>query len=112
LERALAVIDFSQLQMEQDARKSRQTEQDRRGRQQLIDSGGVSALDFAAPPKAVHEFNEAVSLMKAQHPQDAIAHWQKAIALYPKFISAYNGLGLAYLALDDSGRAKSEFELP
>ena len=39
--RTRAVIDFSQLQMEQDARKSRQTGQDRRRRQQLIDSGAL-----------------------------------------------------------------------
>jgi len=110
LEPAVAAIDFSQLVLEENTKKFKQTEQERLRRQGLIDSGMVSALDLAAPVKAIHEFNEGVSQMRAQHPQDAIAHWQKAIILYPKFISAYNGLGLAYLDLEDSAQAKSQFE--
>ena len=109
LEPAVAAIDFSQLVMEEDTRKLKQTEQ-RLRRQELIDSGMVSALDLQAPAKAVHEFNEGLSEMRAQHPRIAIAHWQKAIIRYPKFISAYNGMGLAYLDLEDNAQAKSQFE--
>lgn len=110
LEPAVAAIDFSQLVMEEDSRKLKQTEPERLRRQELVDSGMVSALDLVAPAKAVREFNEGVSEMRAQHPRDAIAHWQKAIILYPKFISAYNGMGLAYLDMEDSAQAKSRFE--
>jgi Ca-activated chloride channel homolog len=47
--------------------------------------------------------------MKAQKSKDAIKYLQKAIKDYPKFVSAYNALGLAYVDQEDS-RAKAEFE--
>src|SRR5271170_4167683 len=48
--------------------------------------------------------------MKAQNSKEAIRHLQKAIADYPKFVSAHVGLGLAYIDQEDPGRARSEFE--
>jgi hypothetical protein len=33
---------------------------------ELVDSGVISALDLAAPTKAVHEFNQASSLLRGQ----------------------------------------------
>ena len=39
----------------------------------LVDSGAISALDLAAPGKAVKEFNQASSLLRGQHSQEAIA---------------------------------------
>lgn len=78
----------------------------------LVNVGGaVSALDLAAPAKAISEFNRATGLLRGQHSEEAIAHLQKAIADYPKFISAHNYLGLAYLDADDVRRAQSEFEI-
>ena len=104
-----AQMDFAQIYLDNENKrlKARADEQARRKR--MVDSGTVSALDFEASNKAVEEFNRASTLMKAQHSKDAIPHLQKAIAAYPKFVSAYNTLGLAYLDADDP-RAKEEFE--
>ena len=78
-------------------------------RQHLVDIGLVSALDLDASDKAVGEFNQAVTLLKAQNSKQAILHLQKAIVAYPKFVLAYNTLGLAYLDQQDP-RAQGEFE--
>ena len=103
-----ASMDFAQKIL---AQQNKNTSQKERERQQgLVDSGSVSALDLAAPPKAVNEFNQAAVLLRGQHSQEAIAHLQKAIASYPKFVSAHNYLGLAYLDQDDAAKAQVEFE--
>jgi Flp pilus assembly protein TadD len=76
---------------------------------ELVNSGMVSALDLAAPTKAVNEFNQASFLFRGQHSRDAIAHLQKAVAIYPRFVSAHNYLGMAYLDENDTVHAQSEF---
>jgi Ca-activated chloride channel family protein len=78
-------------------------------RQEMVQSGTVSALDLDAPNKAVEEFDRASGLLKAQNSKEAIIHLEKAIAAYPKFVLAYNALGLAYEDENDK-RAKEEFE--
>ncbi|HYV74683.1 MAG TPA: tetratricopeptide repeat protein, partial [Candidatus Binatia bacterium] len=90
--------------------QNRASEKERARQQNLIDSGTVSALDLAAPNKAISEFNQATGMMRGQQSQEAIAHLEKAIAVYPKFVSAHNYLGLAYLDFDDTARARVEFE--
>ncbi len=101
-------MDFAQKILAQQNTKPNAKEQERQ--KGLVDSGTVSALDLAAPSRAVNEFNQATSLLRGQHSQEAIGHLQKAIAVYPKFVSAHNYLGLAYLDQDDSARAHTEFE--
>src|ERR1019366_2298752 len=101
-------MDFAQIILQQQNKKPSPREQERQ--KGLIDSGAVSALDLAAPARAVNEFNQASSMLRSQQSQEAIGHLQKAIAVYPKFVSAHNYLGLAYLDVDDAARARSEFE--
>ncbi len=101
-------IDFAQKMLEQQNRKP--NEKEREHEKGLVDSGALSQLDLAAPAKAVNEFNRATSLLRGQHSQEAIGHLQRAVAVYPKFVSAHNYLGLAYQDLDDPERARSEFE--
>jgi Ca-activated chloride channel family protein len=107
---AFSQMDFNQMYLDQinrDARKSAQQEaQDK----ELIESGVVSALDLEAPNRAVQEYNQGTSLMKAQHSKEAIKHLQRAVDVYPKFVSAHIGLGLAYVDQEDTPRARSEFE--
>ena len=105
-----ARMDFAQMAMDEQSKNRKQAEKDRMSSQRLVESGAISALDLAAPAKAVKEYNQATSLLRGQRSQDAIGHLQKAIAVYPKFVSAHNGLGLAYLDLDDTERARIEFE--
>ena len=75
----------------------------------LIDSGVVSALDLQAPDKAVKEFKQAIAALKAQDPKGAIRAFQRAVKIYPDFVSAHNALGLAYLDQQDP-HAREEFE--
>jgi VWFA-related protein len=91
-------------------RHAREREQQQAQDKELIDSGVVSALDLAAPNKAVEEYNRATSLLKAQNSKEAIKHLQRAINVYPKFVSAHIGLGLAYIDQEDPGLARTEFE--
>lgn len=104
-----AQIDFAQMYLDQQNREMQGNSEQREGAKKLVSSGLVSALDLSAPNKAVNEFNRAASLMKAQNSKEAIKHLQKAISEYPKFVSAHNALGLAYLDQNDP-RAESEFE--
>ena len=75
----------------------------------LLDSGVVSALDLQAPDKAIKEFKQGTSELKAQDSKSAIRAFQRAVKIYPDFVSAHNALGLAYLDQQDP-RAREEFE--
>jgi Ca-activated chloride channel family protein len=103
-------IDFAAIYLDEMNQKARKTEAQRAQDKELIDSGVVSALDLDAPNNAVVEFNRATSFLKEQNSKEAMKHLQKAIEEYPKFVSAHVSLGLAYAGLDDTGRAKGEFE--
>lgn len=102
-------IDFEQKYLDEQVQDARAREQQSTVNKRLIGSGVVSALDLAAPNKAVQQFNRAVTLLRAQNSKEAIKYLQKAIHEYPKFVSAHNALGLAYLDQEDE-RAKGEFE--
>jgi Ca-activated chloride channel homolog len=106
----MARMDFAQVYLDQQRRDAKAIERQRMDREELVKSGTVSALDFGASNRAIDEFNRAGALMKAQNSKDAIEHLQKAIKAYPKFVSAYIGLGLAYADLDDTEHARSEFQ--
>jgi Ca-activated chloride channel homolog len=107
---AMAQVDFAQIYLETENRRLANIEKRKAQDRELVESGAVSALDLEAPNNAVEEFNRARSLLKAQNSKEAIKHLQKAIADYPKFVSAHLGLGLAYVDQEDPGRAKGEFE--
>ncbi len=104
-----AQMDFAQIYLDNENKREKARADEQARRRRLVEAGTVSALDLEASNKAVEEFNRASTLMKAQHSRDAIPHLQKAIAAYPKFVTAHNTLGLAYLDADDP-RAKEEFE--
>ena len=102
-------IDFTVMYLDQQEKHAKEQAQRELHNKKLIESGVVSALDLAAPNRAVEQFNKATTLLKAQHSKEAMECLQKAIKTYPNFVSAHNALGLAYLDQDD-GRARSEFE--
>ncbi len=103
-----ATLDFAEMILDQQNRGPNGKEMARQ--RELVQSGGLSELDLAAPDKAVNEFNQASALLRGQHSQDAVDHLQKAIILYPKFVSAHNYLGLAYQDADNPTQARSEFQ--
>lgn len=104
-----AQIDFAQAYLDTSNREQSKNNEQRAARQHLVEIGAVSALDLDAPGKALDEYNRAATFMKEQNSKAAITHLQKALAAYPKFVTAHNTLGLAYLDQKD-GRAKDEFE--
>ena len=106
---AFTHLNYSQMYLDEDNRRKQSDAGQQKQRKQLVDNGMVSALDLDAPNKAIEEFNRASNLLKAQNSKEAIIHLNKALAVYPNFVSAHNSLGLAYLDQDDP-RAKDEFE--
>ncbi len=106
----LASIDFAQIYLDGMNRHAREREQQKAQDRELIASGIVSALDLEAPNKAVTEYNLGASLMKQQNSKEAIKHLQRAIAVYPKFVSAHIALGLSYVDQEEPVPAQKEFE--
>ena len=109
IEQQVGALDFAQISLTEQAKKQRETEQQLLAEKELVDSGAVSTLDLQAPSRAVHEYNQGIDELRSQHSPQAIEHLQKAIAIYPKFVSAHNALGLAFSDMEDSAKAKSEF---
>ncbi len=103
-------VDMAQIYLDTQARHVKDIERIKAQDKARVDAGIVSALDLEAPNNAVEEFNRASTLLKAQNSKEAMKHLQKAIADYPKFVSAHIGLGLAYVDQEDPAHAKSEFE--
>jgi len=107
MESLFARLDFAQKILDE---QNRDMEQRRKQSAKLIEAGTISVLDLGAPPKALGEFNKATELLRKRESKQALEHLQKAVAAYPKFVSAHNDLGLAYLDLNDADHAKQEFE--
>lgn len=105
-----AQIDFEQMYLDQISRHARESEQQKAQDKVLIDSGTVSALDLEAPNKAVAEYNRGTSLLRQQNSKEAIKHLQRAIDVYPRFVSAHIALGLAYVDQEEPVPATREFE--
>lgn len=104
-----AQMDFDEIYREEMMLDQMQRDRGAPSQPQQFESGTVSALDMAAPKKAVQKLREATALLAAQKAKDAVHFLQKAIEIYPKFVSAHLELGLAYFDLKDK-RAKDEFE--
>lgn len=110
IEQQVGALDFAQISMTEEVRKQRESEKRRLAEKELVDSGAVSSLDLQAPYSAAHEYNLGIADLRSQHSPQAIEHLQKALAIYPKFVSAHNALGLAFSDMEDSAKAKGEFE--
>ncbi|HVN18024.1 MAG TPA: VWA domain-containing protein [Dongiaceae bacterium] len=101
---------FTQIDLEEMYRQQIILDASRNGPAQgPLEPGTLSALDMQAPNKAVRELSRATSLLKEQKVKEAVHYLEKAIEIYPKFVSAHIDLGLAYFNLKDK-RAKEEFE--
>ncbi len=112
IESQVAALDFGELRMRNQEKAKKDLEDaQRKAAAALVDSGTASVYDLAAPPKAMKEYNQGVTLLRSQHSPDAIPHLQKSLEIYPKFVSALNALGMAYNDTDDNAKAKEEFEL-
>jgi Ca-activated chloride channel family protein len=106
LQARFASLDFEELYLDEQKEEMRKQQELNK---KLIDSGAASALDLAAPGAAVREFNQGVELLKHGKPTESVAHLQKAIKRYAKFVSAHNYLGLAYETNSNEELARLEF---
>jgi len=72
----------------------------------------VDAQDYHrnVPKVAVKEFDKGVKADKKGKPDDALRHYQKALAIAPDFYPAYNNLGSLYLRKADFAAARAQFE--
>jgi tetratricopeptide (TPR) repeat protein len=64
-------------------------------------SAGANAEDAPLPEPARNEFAKGKELADAGKPGESVAHFKKAIELYPAYEQAYFRLGLAYLDQSD-----------
>lgn len=111
IESQVAALDFGELRMRSQAKADKEKEEAlMKAKAELVGSGTVSALDLGAPPKAVKEYNQGVTLLRSQQSPEAIPHLQKSLEIYPKFVSALNALGMAYSDTDDNANAKAQWE--
>lgn len=102
-----AEFDFAQLYMDEQLHDAIHARQNADANE--LSGGTISIRDIGAPRKAVEQFNYAATYLRSQNSKQAIKCLQKAISIYPEFVSAHNMLGLAYLDEKDA-RAKEEFE--
>src|SRR5436309_12649287 len=107
---SIQAFDFNLMNIEAQERDRKAREEQQAKSQKMVKEGLISALDLAASPKALSEFNKAVSELQQQHTPQAVTYLLKAVADYPKFVSAHNNLGTGYLELGDNARARAEFE--
>lgn len=106
---AFAQLDFAEMYLNQQAWESAERENGTTINPKSMGSGLVSALDLAAPKKAVRQFSRAAYYLRSQNPKEAIHCLQDAIHIYPKFVSAHLALGFAFFDQHDP-RAKDEFQ--
>lgn len=82
----------------------------KRHKQQEQPSEGVSILDLKAPASAKQEFVKGATLLLRKDLNGAVKHLSKALSIYPKFVSAHNYLGNAYMDLGLNDKAREEFQ--
>lgn len=70
----------------------------------------VDVADLNIPKNAVDEYNRASKLIADRHFDKAIKNLSHAIALYPKFCSAYNNLAVCYYQLGQKNKEREALE--
>jgi len=70
----------------------------------------VARLTEAIPKEARKEYEKGAKESRKGNPQKAIAHFQRALALHPRYVQALNDLGVQYLRLNDLAQARAAFQ--
>jgi len=73
-------------------------------------AGSVSASDLNVPMKARKELEKANEAMARQDWSKAAELLNKAIAIYPQYVGAYNNLGVVYSRLNDIAHEQQALE--
>lgn len=69
----------------------------------------VSAAELNVPEKARKEFDKGNDLMRDNKPEQARAHYEKAIQIYPNYAAAFNNLGVIWVRANDLAKASDAF---
>ncbi len=70
----------------------------------------ISVKDATAPAPARKEFDRGMDQLSRAKGPEAISHFQKAIEIYPQYVSAHNNMGVALMYMQEYDRAKSAFD--
>jgi tetratricopeptide (TPR) repeat protein len=73
-------------------------------------AGSVNARIAQIPPKAHKEFDAGQKSMQAQDAAGSLAHFQKAIDLYPQYAEAYQLLGVMHMQSGKFADAEPELQ--
>jgi Ca-activated chloride channel homolog len=76
----------------------------------VVPPDSVSKLDLMAPGKARSEYTKGFADLYRKNFNGAAAHFEKAVAIFPKYVSAHNALGTAYMNLSQNEKARTEFQ--
>lgn len=71
------------------------------GNNQTGGGAAVPVRDLNIPQSASKQFDQATEAMNHQDWQKAVAHLNRAVAIYPKYVEAYTNLGAAYEHIGD-----------
>ncbi len=75
-----------------------------------LDSGMIPTNRLKAPEKAQKEFEKGSQSLDKKTWEEAKKHFEAAIAIYPDYDVAYNGLGQALANTGDATAARAAFE--
>jgi hypothetical protein len=70
----------------------------------------VSVAEMNVPKGAVKEFDKASELIAKQQWKKAIDELNRALALYPQYVKAYNNLGVVYARLGDRASERTALQ--
>jgi tetratricopeptide (TPR) repeat protein len=70
----------------------------------------VSASQLHIPGKALKEYERSQKAYRSGDLTSSAAHLQKALEIYPQFVSAHNALGLRYVQLREFDKALDEHQ--
>ncbi len=73
-------------------------------------SGVISAASINVPAKAEKEYQAGSKALDKKDYDTAKKHFSSAAELYDKYALAYNGMGVAEMALGDAAAARASFE--
>jgi len=73
------------------------------------DLSSLAPIDASIPPEARKEFDKATEKMAQKNWTEAKTHFDRAIAIYPKYALAHSNLGLVYVNLKDGEKAVASF---
>ena len=84
---------------------------DRKSRDQINSNteATVSKFDLKAPGRAKDAYIRALRFLAKNDLKSAVESLQKAISLYPSYVSAHNALGCAYFRQTEYEQARQEF---